>query len=181
MKELLAFGAVLVGFASLWAATYYTMKVDEPNTAKRHGLSAVVGLIGAGLLWWLISPADGSNEIGWGWTILACFIAMVLLSLAKAAPQAASEVLAKHERANTRAIRTGWSMGDVEFTYQDAEGEVSRRRVTVHSVTSTYLKGECHDRKAERTFRIDRIMGDVVNCDTGEILPPRTWARQAKA
>lgn len=181
MKELLAFGAVLVGFASLWEATYHAMKVDEPNTAKRHGLSAAVGLIGAGLLWWLISPAEGSTEIDWGWTILACVIALALLAIAKVAPEAASDVLEKHERANTKAIRTDWSMGDVEFTYEDSAGDITRRRVTVHSVTSAYLKGECHDRQAERTFRLDRIVGDLTDCKTGEILNPQQWARKAKA
>lgn len=181
MKELLAFGSLLVGFCSLWVATYHVMKVEEPSPAKCHGVSAVVGLIGAGLLWWLISPAEGTSEIGWGWTILACIIALVLLSLAKAAPQAATEVLEKHERANTRAIRTGWRMGEVEFTYMDAEGEITHRRVTVHSATATYLKGECHKRQAERTFRVDRIIGDVVDCDTGEIISPRQWVKKAKA
>lgn len=82
---------------------------------------------------------------------------------------------------STRAIRTGWSIGDVEFTYEDSAGDITRRRVTVHSVTSTYMKGECHYRQAERTFRIDRIIGDVVDCDTGEILPPRKWAAKAKS
>lgn len=180
MKELLAFGAVLVGFASLWAATYHAMKVDEPNIAKRHGLSAVVGLIGASLLWWLISPADGSTDIGWGWTFLACVIALALLAIAKVAPEAASDVLEKHARANTRAIHTGWTMGDVEFTYEDSAREITRRRVTVHSVTSTYLKGECHDRQAERTFRIDRIRGDIVDCNSGEILRPQDLVRKIR-
>lgn len=72
----------------------------------------------------------------------------------------------------TRAIRTGWSIGEVEFTYRDVDGVVTRRRVTVHSLTQTYLKGECHDRGAERTFRLDRIIGDLVDCQTGELVSP---------
>ncbi len=81
----------------------------------------------------------------------------------------------------TRAIRTGWSIGEVAFTYMDADGEVSSRRVTVHSATSSHLKGECHDRQAERTFRLDRIVGDLVDCETGELLSPKRWARQINA
>lgn len=77
----------------------------------------------------------------------------------------------------TRAIRTGWSIGEIEFTYQDTEGNVSRRTVTVHSVTRSHIKGECHVRRAERTFRIERIIGDVIDCNTGEILPPRQWQK----
>lgn len=77
----------------------------------------------------------------------------------------------------TRAIRTGWSIGKIEFTYQDTEGNVTRRTVTVHSVTHSHIKGECHARRAERTFRIDRIIGDVIDCNTGEILPPQQWKK----
>lgn len=77
----------------------------------------------------------------------------------------------------TRAIRDGWRIADVQFTYQDAEGELTARRVTVHSVDATYIKGECHERQAERTFRIDRVVGEVLDLDTGELLSARKWAR----
>lgn len=76
-----------------------------------------------------------------------------------------------------RAMRTGWSLGTVAFTYEDSTGDVTYRTVTLHSVTATHLKGECHDRGAERTFRVDRIIGDVVDLETGEILRARTLAR----
>ncbi len=79
--------------------------------------------------------------------------------------------------APSRAMRNGWRLGEVAFTYEDSAGDVTFRTVTVHSVTATYLKGECHDRQAERTFKIDRIIGDVVDLDTGEILRPRSLAR----
>ncbi|OWJ92716.1 hypothetical protein B6S59_19310 [Pseudomonas sp. A46] len=78
----------------------------------------------------------------------------------------------------TRAIRKGWNIGKIEFAYADAKGDISYRRVTVHSVTATYIKGECHVRKAERTFRIDRIIGDITDCETGEILRAKKWARK---
>ena len=60
--------------------------------------------------------------------------------------------------------------------YED-EGDISFRTVTVYSVTGSYIKGECHNRQAERTFRIDRIMGDLMGCGTGEIVSPKQWAR----
>lgn len=78
----------------------------------------------------------------------------------------------------TRAIRTGWSKGVVAFTYEDSAGDISYRTVTVHSASTLYLKGECHDRQAERTFRLDRIIGDLTDCDTGEILSPKQWVRR---
>jgi predicted DNA-binding transcriptional regulator YafY len=77
----------------------------------------------------------------------------------------------------SRAMRTGWSLGEVAFTYEDSAGDVTFRTVTLHSVTATHLKGECHDRGAERTFRVDRIIGDVVDLETGELLRPRSLAR----
>lgn len=73
---------------------------------------------------------------------------------------------------STRAIRQGWSIGEVRFSYKDADGVPSERHVIVHSVTDTYIKGECLDRQAERTFRLDRINGDVVDCNTGELIDP---------
>ncbi|MEA1606136.1 hypothetical protein [Pseudomonas spirodelae] len=89
---------------------------------------------------------------------------------------------AKAEKATaqepTRAIRNGWSMGEVAFTYEDSAGDISYRTLTVHSVTATHIKGECHDRQAERTFRLDRIIGDLTDCDTGEMLSPKKWARR---
>ncbi len=78
----------------------------------------------------------------------------------------------------TRAIRTGWSLGQVEFSYKDSKGDVTYRSVTVHSITNTYIKGECHDRQSERTFHIDRIIGDLTDCETGEIMTPKKWAKE---
>lgn len=80
--------------------------------------------------------------------------------------------------AATRAIRTGWRVGVVAFTYEDVDGDITYRTVTVHSATRFYLKGECHDRRAERTFRLDRIVGDLADCETGELMAPSRWVRE---
>ncbi|QGZ31472.1 hypothetical protein [Stutzerimonas stutzeri] len=77
----------------------------------------------------------------------------------------------------TRAIRTGWKRGTVAFTYEDSQGVVTTRTVTVHSVSQAYLKGECQDRNEQRTFRIDRMIGEVIDADTGELLEPKKLAR----
>lgn len=77
----------------------------------------------------------------------------------------------------SRAMRSGWSRGLVQFTYEDAKGDITVRTVTVHSVNGNILKGECHDRCAERTFRLDRIIGDVVDTGTGEVLKPTSLHR----
>lgn len=79
--------------------------------------------------------------------------------------------------APTRAIRNGWRIAEVQFTYQDAEGEITARTVTVHSVSAAHIKGECHDKHAERTFRVDRVIGDVLDLDSGELLAAKKWVR----
>lgn len=104
---------------------------------------------------------------------------MVKLSERRHATKPSAKAKRTSTTANpTRAIRQGWSIGQVAFTYEDSAGDITHRTVTAHSVTAAYIKGECHDRRAERTFRIDRIIGDVTDCDTGEILSPKQWARR---
>ncbi len=46
----------------------------------------------------------------------------------------------------------------IEFTYVDSEGEITDRHLRNWSRTSQYLEGFCMDRKALRTFRIDRVI-----------------------
>lgn len=107
---------------------------------------------------------------------VAIFVALVRRTNRKGAAQPLRRA-PDPAAAPSRAMRNGWRLGEVAFTYEDSAGDVTFRTVTVHSVTATYLKGECHDRQAERTFKIERIIGDVVDLDTGEILRPRSLAR----
>lgn len=46
----------------------------------------------------------------------------------------------------------------IEFTYVDAQGEITDRHLRNWSRDQEYLKGYCMDRKASRTFRIDRVI-----------------------
>lgn len=183
MKGILALIAVVGGFASLWFAAYWTMTVDEPSKKKCQAVGLTIGLIGAVLLAWLVEPTEGATEMGWGWVLLALLITICLASIALATPGSVNDVLAKNATDSaampqTRAIRTGWSRGEIAFTYEDFDGVITYRTVTVHSVSGTYIKGECHTRVAERTFRVDRIVGDITDCETGEILSAQKWARQ---
>lgn len=61
------------------------------------------------------------------------------------------------------------------FTYADSTGVTEQRTVDVERISSngrmTYLEGRCHDRKAERTFRTDRIRGSLTDMDSGELIP----------
>ncbi|WP_315807508.1 hypothetical protein [Pseudomonas sp. C9-3] len=103
---------------------------------------------------------------------------------AKVKPQLAApkkpRIRAAKPQRPTRAIREGWSIGEVEFLYEDRDGNITFRTVTVHSVSRSALKGECHSKHAERTFRLDRIIGEVTDCETGEIHDPKDWAESMR-
>lgn len=60
------------------------------------------------------------------------------------------------------------------FTYVDRDGDPSERTVDVRHISqkddATYLEGFCHKRSADRTFRTDRILGRLMNVETGEVI-----------
>lgn len=69
--------------------------------------------------------------------------------------------------------------------YVDAAGVRTRRRVTIIAADTEYLKAFCHERRAFRTFRIDRVTGQFA-ARTGECIDllsqlPRIVAEQAAA
>ena len=49
--------------------------------------------------------------------------------------------------------------------YADINGELTEREVTVERTSKSYVKGFCHLRGEERTFRGDRIIR-AINCET---------------
>lgn len=64
----------------------------------------------------------------------------------------------------------------VSFTYLNADFVLTERTVEITSAYEDhgemYIRAYCHLRAARRTFRLDRIRGDVVNVLTGEVM---TW------
>ena len=61
------------------------------------------------------------------------------------------------------------------FSYLAQDGGYSSRTVNVTSISSngghSYLEGFCHERLDHRTFRTDRILGDLTDSETGELVP----------
>lgn len=59
------------------------------------------------------------------------------------------------------------------FKYRDAEEAVTERNVVAHSILqggpNFYLIAHCLDRNDQRHFRIDRIISDVLDKETGEL------------
>ena len=86
-------------------------------------------------------------------------------------PPSAAEILARDRR---NAVAEGLSPANaakvLAFDYVDAEGNSSRRTVTVTGFNREYLRGMCHLRGDYRTFRFDRVVGGLVDTATGEIM-----------
>jgi hypothetical protein len=68
------------------------------------------------------------------------------------------------------------SGGTFLILYQDIDDNVTSRKITIKKIQqegrAVYIKAYCHLRKENRTFRRDRIIGDITDTDTGEVLSP---------
>lgn len=76
---------------------------------------------------------------------------------------------------------TGNRLDAIRFSYLNADGEFSDRRVVVRVLDGEYFQGVCQARRALRTFRLDRVVGTITSEDTGEIADPQSWARSVSA
>ncbi|MBY4887641.1 WYL domain-containing protein [Pantoea sp. DY-15] len=65
---------------------------------------------------------------------------------------------------------------NVAFSYVNSKGESSFRDVDVKSFDGEYVEGYCHLSRKFKTFRLDRIDGDIVIRDTGEAMNSFEWA-----
>ncbi|MBT9186383.1 hypothetical protein ILP31_20065 [Pectobacterium punjabense] len=64
----------------------------------------------------------------------------------------------------------------IAFSYIDASDNYSFRDVDVKSFDGQYIKGYCHLAGESRTFLLNRIDGDIIVRETGELLDPYKWA-----
>ncbi|MEC5206359.1 hypothetical protein QF022_001315 [Vogesella perlucida] len=74
-----------------------------------------------------------------------------------------------------RTSRKG-NLGTIRFSYVASGGELTQRRVVVHQLDGEYFQGRCLVRNATRTFRLDRVVGDVTAEDSGEVTSAFSWA-----
>lgn len=49
----------------------------------------------------------------------------------------------------------------ISFLYEDGSGNITYRTVDIYFVDGKYIEGYCHDRKEPRTFKLERILGDI--------------------
>lgn len=64
----------------------------------------------------------------------------------------------------------------IQFKYEDRNQDYSIRTIDVFSSDFSYFTGYCYQRKAMRTFKIERVKGFVTVVQTGEIMNPHQWA-----
>lgn len=96
----------------------------------------------------------------------------------------ADDVPAKPRRAASRTRKrqqAGRTLDTIRFEYCSALGEVSQRRVVVRVIEDEYFEGRCLTRNAMRTFRFDRVQGDITSEESGEVANPYDWAAGIEA
>lgn len=71
-------------------------------------------------------------------------------------------------------------IADIEFDYRNSQWQESHRRVEVEAVDAEYFQGYCHKAGETRTFLIARVRGEVLDLDSGELLPAKDWAKAAR-
>lgn len=59
----------------------------------------------------------------------------------------------------------------VAFIYENAQGELSSREVTVNQIGTSHFAGICHREAEERSFRFDRIVGNTT-LESGLMVAP---------
>lgn len=73
-------------------------------------------------------------------------------------------------------------VADISFTYRKPDGTERRRTVRVErhgfDGSSKFIEGICIDAGATRSFRLDRIQGEVTDLGTGELLTPADLYRK---
>jgi hypothetical protein len=132
---------------------------------KLGGLLSKVG-IGVFAFLYSISLVDGSYT---GNDIMVFFLFLVLILLA-------NRYLKSLREDNYSSLEDSEKIGTYEFNYQNNDGSISHRTVDVRRIhyskrdNSGFFTGYCHEQKMERTFRMDRVTGKVIDQDTGEVL-----------
>ena len=82
----------------------------------------------------------------------------------------------RKESRRTRKPRRDAVIDVIRFDYEDRNGDPSAREIEVTAISDEYFEGWCRESQGKRTFRLDRVTGDVVSLETGEIDNPYAWA-----
>lgn len=80
------------------------------------------------------------------------------------------------EGPSRKSIVHGKRLDVIRFDYLNAKGELASRRVKVTMVGKWQFEGIDLAKREERTFRHDRVIGEITSELTGEVLDPAEWA-----
>lgn len=110
-----------------------------------------------------------------GWIILGLFVYWIFT---RKRNNTESESISNYvsESQNVSRRRSRGNFQTIEFSYINSDGEHSTRSVDVDNKEKYNFSGYCHLRGEKRTFRYDRISGDIIVVDTGEIISPSDFA-----
>ncbi len=130
-------------------------------------MSVLFGTFG-GIIWGVILNWVFLSESYWwfaGLLIVSLFISAPMLDfyseLEKQRKADAKKQKIDKEQPKQQSSKPFKQSNTISFSYEDADGNITFRTIDIHSVDSRYIEGYCHDRKATRTFRIDRVLGSI--------------------
>lgn len=126
----------------------------------------------------------GTNNSGYMVAILGGLVlAPLAFALRRVSPRASQPLVMQAEETPDRAsipepvVEAPGALSlprEFLFVYINHQGQSSRRKVRVMGIASNdgrqYLDGYCLERDALRTFRVDRIQGDLTDTETGELV-----------
>lgn len=155
--ELLIFGVLMfVGVASGWSSLVEALQA-------RYGLSQVKAK--------LLSTAIWTAGIAVGIGVLVAVVMggwVVWKWLLKSYGEAQLAKVEK-QKAQVKAARSAL-LDVIRFKYKGRDDYIAlSRSVDVSGADGRYLEGLCQMRQDVRTFRLDRIKGEVVSLETGEV------------
>lgn len=122
---------------------------------------------------WFLCPVFGLLVylllISGGW---ATFLGWVLFILFMAGAHGIWAGTREKPKANSSTGMERRAFDVIRFEYKGREDFAHlQRTVEVTGMDKTYFEGMCRARQSERTFRFDRVRGEVVSMETGEIYP----------
>jgi len=180
--------AILLGLATFFLIWHGSILLGRLNGERSSGRTGVAAFFGAGVglvtlvgEWGILYAVAGTGYAGFMWW-------EVWREARKLPPQAPQSVPSvpdavgqerpriRSKRGGGRRPKDGQYLDVIRFDYEDRDGDASTREVEVTGVDESYLEGWCRERRARRTFRLDRISGTVVSLETGEVQSPFRWA-----
>jgi hypothetical protein len=152
MLEAIFVALMVVGAVSGWRGLVRVLQMRfDLSLLKARLISTVIWVAGMAVGFGMLVAAVFGFLAAWRW----------LQDKFRAASRAKAEKNSAARSAHLDVIR---------FKYKGRDDYIAHSRsVDVSGADGRYIEGFCQTRRAVRTFRIDRIKGEVVSLETGEV------------